>query len=48
MTLDKHDKVRYLHEMFCMLRTENEDDGSAPIVLGIDIGYPERGLSRRH
>lgn len=44
MALDKHDKVRYLHEMTCMLRKENEDDGSAPTVLGIDIGY----LSRRY
>lgn len=24
---------------------ENEDDGSAPAVLGIDIGSPEWGLS---
>lgn len=48
MALDKHDKVQYLHEMFCMLRIGKGDGGSAPTVLGVDIGYPERGLSRRH
>lgn len=48
MTLDKHDKVRYLHELARMLRMEIEHNGLAPTVVGIDIGYPERGLSRRH
>lgn len=35
MALDKHDKVQYLHDVFCTSRMENEDDGSAPTVLGI-------------